>query len=53
MGEQPDRRATAEAALRGYDLSPLRARQVCAEDFLRFDYILAMDEMNLVELRDL
>ena len=53
VGEQPDRRATAEAALRGYDLSPLRARQVCAEDFLRFDYILAMDQMNLGELRDL
>lgn len=51
VGEPPDRRATAEAARRGYDLSPLRARQVCLEDFRRFDYILAMDQMNLGELR--
>ena len=51
VGEPPDRRATAEAARRGYDLSPLRARQVCPEDFRRFDDILAMDQLNLGELR--
>jgi protein-tyrosine phosphatase len=51
VGAAPDRRATTEAALRGYDLSPLRARQVCATDFERFDYILAMDHMNLDDLQ--
>lgn len=51
VGKPSDRRATLEAARRGYDLSPLRARQICADDFTRFDYILAMDHMNLQELR--
>ena len=53
VGEAPDRRATAEAAKRGYDLSSLRARQVTAADFERFDYILAMDHMNLADLKDI
>jgi protein-tyrosine phosphatase len=36
---------------RGYELSDLRARQVEALDFERFDLILAMDHENLAELR--
>jgi protein-tyrosine phosphatase len=51
VGEPPDRRTIAAARRRGYDLSSLRARQVQADDFRRFDYILAMDESNLSELR--
>lgn len=51
IGEPPDRRAREAAARRGYDLSPLRARQVEAADFLRFDLILAMDRHNLQLLR--
>ena len=50
-GEPPDRRATAAAAKRGYDLSGQRARQVSEEDFARFDYVLAMDRANLAHLR--
>lgn len=50
VGEPPDARATAAAARRGYDLSPLRARQFDPGDFERFDYILAMDESNLAHL---
>lgn len=50
VGKAPDRRAVAAAALRGYDLSPLRARQVEQADFSRFDLILAMDEQNLADL---
>ncbi len=46
-GEPPDRRAIAAAARRGYDLTPLRARQLTPEDFTRFDLILAMDRTNL------
>lgn len=52
-GEAPDPRATAAAARRGYDLSTLRARQFAADDFRRFDYILAMDAANLAALRPL
>ena len=51
IGHAPDRRATAEAAQRGYDLSQLRARQVQVRDFDDFDYILAMDKQNLADLR--
>lgn len=47
IGYPPDRRATEVAATQGYDLSPLRARQISVEDFDKFDYILAMDGANL------
>ncbi len=50
VGEPPDARAQAAARTRGYDLSALRARQVSAADFERFDLLLAMDEANLAEL---
>jgi len=43
----PDKRSQAHAALRGYDLSNLRARQIQAEDFERFDLVLVMDWDNL------
>ncbi len=52
-GEAPDRRASTAARRRGYELSHLRARQVTAEDFRRFDYILAMDRQNLRDLQAL
>lgn len=51
VGAPPDRRSIAAAKRRGIDLSSLRARMVAAEDFARYDLILAMDEDNLQELR--
>lgn len=53
IGRPPDRRASAAAARRGYELDRLRARQVSAEDFHRFDLILAMDDNNLADLQAL
>jgi len=50
IGKSPDARSQATAAQRGYDLSPLRARQVRTEDFERFDFVLAMDRSNLSNL---
>lgn len=50
VGLPPDKRATQAAKQRGYDLSPLRARQFCAEDLQVFDYILAMDQENLKDI---
>ncbi len=47
VGSPPDPRAIRAASLRGYDLSAMRARQVEAADFARFDWILAMDHANL------
>ena len=51
-GEPADRRAHAAAARRGFSLEGIRARRVTDEDFEHFDYILAMDELNLVTLKD-
>ena len=53
VGQPPDERAILHARRRGYDLSCLRARQVSREDFVRFDWILAMDLRNLRDLRAL
>lgn len=46
VGEMPDPRMRKHAARRGYDLSPLRARQFRADDFQKFDYIIVMDDEN-------
>lgn len=45
IGELPDRRMREHAWQRGYRLES-RARQVCVDDFLEFDYIMAMDDSN-------
>jgi len=48
----PDERSQEHAAKRGYDLSDLRARQIRAADFARFDLILAMDWDNLALVQE-
>lgn len=50
IGKAPDERSRLAASRRGVDLTPLRARQVEAMDFHRFDYVLAMDDDNLQHL---
>lgn len=50
-GNPPDERAQAAAKRRGNDISDLRARQLCREDFDEFDYILPMDYGNLRDIR--
>lgn len=47
VGSPPDRRAQMHGARRGYDLSRLRARLVRADDFEKFDLVLAMDSDHL------
>jgi len=53
IGDRPDERASAAALQRGIDLSSQQARRVSADDFDRFDYVLAMDRDNyeILELR--
>jgi protein-tyrosine phosphatase len=51
IGEAPDERAQRAAKHRGYDLSTFRGRQISAEDFERFDLIVAMDDKNVAALR--
>ena len=51
VGEAPDPRACQASSDAGIDISALRARQVEARDFLRFDWILALDAGNLRALQ--
>jgi len=46
IGDPPDARSVEVAEGKGYDMSKIFARQICTEDFDKFDYILAMDEEN-------
>lgn len=50
IGKQPDSRAIKAANSKGYDLKPLRARQITPQDFETFDLILAMDRNNLSDI---
>jgi len=52
VGQPPDQRAQLAAHRRGIRLDNIAARRVTVEDFNRFDYILAMDEDNLLILRE-
>jgi protein-tyrosine phosphatase len=47
VGHPPDRRAIACAARNNVDIGALRARQLCAADFRRFDHILCADRSTL------
>ncbi|MEM6384615.1 MAG: low molecular weight protein-tyrosine-phosphatase [Pseudomonadota bacterium] len=47
IGDRPYGPAIEAAAKRGYDLTPLRARQLTSDDFTSFDLMLAMDKDNL------
>ena len=50
VGDPPHPPMIAAARARGVDLTALRGRQVTADDFRRFDLILAMDAQNLSDL---
>lgn len=52
IGSEPDRRAQAIAARHGINISRLRARQLCPDDFRDFDHIVAMDRMNFQAVSD-
>lgn len=50
IGSSPDPRARAAADACGISLDGLRARQIVAADLRRFDYVIAMDRMNYIDL---
>lgn len=50
VGQPPDDRTIEAAKERGYDLSELRARRLSADDYHKFDYMLAMDTRNLADV---
>lgn len=51
VGEQADSRMRAAAAKAGYELETHRARQLQANDFERYDLLLAMDSNNLRDMQ--
>jgi protein-tyrosine phosphatase len=53
IGQPPHPPMVAAARTRGYDLTPLRARQIASADFDRFDLILGMDRANLAAIERL
>lgn len=52
-GQAPDARAQATARRHGVEIGGLRARQMTAADFRRFDHIIALDHQNLTDLERL
>lgn len=53
LGHPPDERAQSVGQMKGYALQHLRARQLKPVDFKKFDYILTMDQANLVDAQRL
>lgn len=53
IGDPPYEPMQLAAKAKGYDLSPLRARQFTAGDFQKFDLILAMDTQNQRDIENL
>ena len=47
LDHAPDKRAQLTAKQHGYNLSHLRSRLICQDDFRKFEYILVMDKNNL------
>lgn len=52
IGQLPDQRMRIHARRRGYELEH-HCRQVCEDDFERFDIIVGMDSSNVSNLRAL
>lgn len=52
-GKSPDPRSIAIAHEMGVDITQQRARQLTQEDFVKFDFIYAMDKTNLADVLDL
>lgn len=53
IGHPPDKRAIATAARFGVDIGQLCSRKIKLADFDEFDLIIAMDEDNLSNLRNM
>jgi len=52
IGETPDERSVANAAANGVDYTH-RGRQIKRQDFMSFDYLLAMDASNFRDLQEI
>ena len=50
-GSPPDARSMAAGERRGYDFGGISSRPVIPNDFYEFDYIFAMDNQNMNDLK--
>lgn len=53
VGQQPDKRSIAVAKKYGVDISNQSGRQICIDDFDRFDRIMVMDYNNLNDVKEM
>ena len=53
VGQPPDPRSIEIAKLKGIDISGYRGRQLKQDDFNTFNFIFAMDEQNLSDIKHL
>ena len=53
QGSLPDHRSVIAGNQRGYSFDNMIARQITSEDFEQFDLILAADDNNLTDLRNI
>jgi len=53
QGQEPDNRSQEAALKRGIDISSQRSRVITAYDFSAFNLILAMDEMNIMQIQSI
>lgn len=51
VGKAPDPRSQQAAQKAGYDISAQIARQIHDDDYETFDYIIAMDHINLTNVK--
>ena len=51
IGEPPCPNSIKVAKIHGLDISSLQARQVVQEDFEKFDFIVALDKNNFINLQ--
>jgi protein-tyrosine phosphatase len=52
-GNPPDLRSQAAALSHGVNLSKLKARALVVEDFLNFDFLIAMDRANYARMQSM
>jgi len=52
-GCRPDQRAQRAMAVAGVNLGRIKARRITGHDFVRSDYIFAMDNKNMQDLMDI
>ena len=53
IGEAPCENSIKVALLNGVDISKQKARQVKKDDFQKFDLVIALDDNNLKDLKNL